>query len=124
MSTAVRHDDGHALGAVSMVLSLDNVLTNLLADSPVSRVHGTWILAQDGRVLAAHADSPEKAAALLRQLPMRDLLRAVESRDVGFIETTAFGAPEVIAFDRIHPFEWILLELAPESDLAADARRR
>jgi hypothetical protein len=121
---AVRDDDGHALGAVSMVLSLDNVLTNLLADSPVSRVHGTWILAQDGRVLAAHAESPERAAALLRQLPLRDLLRAVESRDVGFIETTALGAAQVAAFDRIHPFEWTLLELAAESDLAARVPRQ
>jgi serine/threonine-protein kinase len=123
MSLAMRDDHGKTMGAVSLMLSLDNVLTNLLAERAISRVHGTWILAHDGRVLAAHADSPEKAAALLRQVPLQELLRAVERRDVGFVETTVNGKAEVVAFDRIHPFEWTLLELAPDSELAADARR-
>jgi serine/threonine-protein kinase len=119
ISRAVRNDDNAPIGAVSLVVSLDNVLTNLLADTRTSRVHGTWILAQDGRVLAAHADSPEQAAALVRQLPLQELLRAVKRRDIGFIETTAFGAPQIVAFDRIHPLEWTLLQLVSESDLAA-----
>lgn len=41
---------------------------------------------------------------------------------MGTVQTTTFGSPDVLAFDRIHPFEWTLVAVVPEDALFAPDR--
>jgi serine/threonine-protein kinase len=124
VSEGVRTTTGRVDGAVALVLSLDHTLTNLLSEGEIPGVRGTLLLDRDGFVLATHrptaaSSSGSASEAFVRDLPLSEIQHAADARanDVGFVETSRFGALHVIAVDRIHPLDWLLLSIVDEGML-------
>jgi eukaryotic-like serine/threonine-protein kinase len=99
---------GDVLGVATIELSLDYVLRNLVAADGVDGI--TVLLDAEGRVLAT-ADGAGTTQAHLQLQPFADpsLLAALADKDLGAFESHAFGAPQKIVFDRIHPIGWVLV---------------
>jgi eukaryotic-like serine/threonine-protein kinase len=116
LSEPLANPDGAALGVAVMELSLDYVLHNLVAGDDSEGV--TVLLDAAGRVLAT-ADGTGSTRAHLQLQPFEDpaLLVALGERDIGAFESHAFGRPQKVVFDRIHPIGWILVRRVDSSTL-------
>lgn len=118
----IRDGKGALLGVISLVLAPQGVLEQVLTDGPVPGARMALLLDPGARVIAVHP----KAGARERPLePFGEpaLDAALKQHDVGTLQTAAFGSPEVLAFDRIHPFEWTLVAVVPEDVLFAPGDR-
>ncbi len=126
VSEPVRTAAGRVRGGIGLVLSLDHALTNLLQEGQIPGVRTTLLLDRDGAVLAAHdASRGERGGGgteLAGRLPLEEIRRAVQAHDVGFVETSRFGAPSVVGFDRIHPIDWLLVSIIEEPTLLGAQR--
>ncbi|MBD8527715.1 serine/threonine protein kinase [Pseudomarimonas arenosa] len=111
------HDpEGRFLGALSMDMALDFVVNNLLGQQPGMRLA---LLDGEGRIMAAEellTHTAGEHAHLLQPFGDTALRAAFAAEDVGAVATQAFGRPEIVAFDRIHPLEWILVQVSPDPD--------
>ena len=113
-------DGGRLLGAVAVTVSANRLLANLVADRPVPDVAETALLDADWRVLAVRRSQPPEASVGSESLVGRPEFRqAVEAHDVGFIEAQSNGDSMILAFDRLHPFEWTLTAAVRASALFA-----
>ena len=123
VSEAVQTAAGRVRGGIGLVLSLDHALTNLLREGQIPGVRVTLLLDRDGSVLATHHSTNGQlagdAAEIVRSLPLEEIRRAIQRRDVGFVEANRSGVPSVVAFDRIHPLDWMLLAIVDEQTLLA-----
>ncbi len=128
VSVAVLDSRGGFQGALGIVLSLDHLLANLLADLSLPGVRAallldaraTLLLDADHHVLATHAAETARAGSgdgYLEALPLDEIVRVVNARDVGYLETDRLGTPHLVAFDHIYPAGWTLLVVIEESKL-------
>jgi serine/threonine-protein kinase len=114
----IRGAKGELLGVISLVLVPQGVLEQVLTEGPVPGTRMALLLDPGARVIAVHP----KTGARERPLePFGDptLDAALKEHDVGTVRTTTFGSAEVLAFDRIHPFEWTLVAVVGEDVLFA-----
>lgn len=117
LSAALRGPDGTLLGALSMDLALDFLVHNTLRDDDGREL---LLLDRDGLLLASEdvlqAQASPQGVIALASFGDAALRRAFESDDVGVVATRLGGQPRLVAFDRIHPLEWILVLVAPDPD--------
>jgi serine/threonine protein kinase len=130
LSHAIRADDGRELGVTAMLLSLDHIVRNLVGDSPGAGVRATLLLDAEHRVVASNGvQNPVQSAGtddgLLEVFRDPRLIDILAQRDTGYLETTVFGRPDVLAFDTIQPLGWVLVKVTSEDTIAArvDAAR-
>ncbi len=114
LTAPIRTLTGETHGAIGLLVSLEGVMDHLLQARPASGASRSFLLDAAGRVLAAH---PAAGQRLLMPLAEPALPQAIRAGEVGFVETHAYGAPALLVFDRIHPFDWTLVALAPEERL-------
>ncbi|MCC7042632.1 MAG: protein kinase [Acidobacteria bacterium] len=124
LSQAIRADDGRELGVTAMLLSLDHIVRNLVGDSPGVGVRATLLLDADHRVVASNGVlNPARPAAgenvTLQPFPDPALIEVLARRDTGYLETSVFGQPDVLAFDTIQPIGWVLVKVTSEGTVAA-----
>jgi hypothetical protein len=133
VSSAVVAGNGRFVGALGLVLSLDHILVNLLADRSLPGVRAALLLDPraallldgDGGVLATHASAAGRAGSgdgHLRELSAPELRASIASQETGTFVTDRFGAPHIVAFDRIHPTDWMLVLVIEEAALLAPDR--
>ncbi|MGQ0801913.1 MAG: protein kinase domain-containing protein [Pseudomarimonas sp.] len=121
LTSPMRDANGQFIGALSMDMALDFVVRNLLHDQDADDAgHRLLLLDTEGRVLASRhlpkvADKAE-GDVMLRPFGDATLRAAFQADDVGAVTTHAFGMPEIVAFDRIHPVGWILVLVSPDPD--------
>jgi hypothetical protein len=120
LSQAIRTADGRELGVTSVLLSLDYIARNLLADSGDTTARGAVLLDTHGRVLAAHGlPQAFTDGAFLRPFPEPELLRVLSERDTGYVMTTAFGRSDVLSFSTVHSLDWSVVKVAGEAEALA-----
>jgi serine/threonine-protein kinase len=119
LSAPILGDSGRRLGAAGIVVALDHALANLVAVRPVPHAKMTLLLDPDGKLLASHATAGGRGGgqAFFKLLPAGEIAKALETTDVGFIETDRLGAPHILAFDTIEPVKWTLVSVVEESQL-------
>jgi len=120
LTSPMRDAEGQFIGAFSMDLALDFVVRNLLRDDASDVDDRLLLLDAEGRVLASR-HMPKVAAdagdeVMLRPFGDAALREAFAADDVGAVPTQAFGSPEIVAFDRIHPVGWILVLVSSDPD--------
>lgn len=110
LSEPLRNPGGGALGVASIELSLEYLVHNLLGGADASD-GVTLLLDAAGRVIASEQvlRNGEGGAGTLQAFAEPALLAALQHADSGVVESNAFGRAELIAFDRIHPLEWVLV---------------
>jgi hypothetical protein len=52
---------------------------------------------------------------------VQELHAAMQAQDAGSFVTDRFGAPHVVAFDRVYPSDWMLVLVIEEATLLAAA---
>jgi hypothetical protein len=97
---------------------------NLVGDSPGAGVRATLLLDADHRVVASNGVlNPARPAAgenvTLQPFPDPALIEELARRDTGYLETSVFGQPDVLAFDTIQPIGWVLVKVTSEGTIAA-----
>lgn len=108
ITAPVHAEDGHDLGAVGIVLALEDVLTNLVADCALKSAASTALVEPGGRVLAACDNDGHVSATDLGVFARPELRRELEVADTGSVDLPG-DVPYVAAFDRIHPIGWSLV---------------
>jgi eukaryotic-like serine/threonine-protein kinase len=119
----IREPGGPLLGAVAITLRMDDVLRNLQSDLALPGLRQTMLLDAQGEILAAmpprQHETDDAGEIKPERFPDAALFRALEQRDLGLIETRAFGKPELIVFDRVDPLGWVVLALVDEAAVGA-----
>ncbi len=121
LTSSMRDAQGNFIGALSMDMALDFVVRNLLrGDDADDASHRLALLDAQGRVLAAKhspkVDEDNDGEVILKPFGDDAIRAAFAANDVGAVPTRAFGGPEIVAFDRIHPMGWILVLVSPDPD--------
>ena len=117
LSSHLRDPQGQFLGALSMDISVDFIVHNLLrADDDRNLI----LLDADARVMASedlltdHLISYK--AVLLAPLGDAKLREAFKEDEVGAVATTLSGKKVIVAFDHISPLGWILALVTKDPD--------
>ncbi len=120
LTSPMRDAGGTFIGAMSMDLALDFVVHNLLRGDSSAVDQRFVLLDAEGRLLASRylpkVTSDDQKTVMLTPFGDPALRAAFAADDVGAVSTRAFGTPEIVAFDRIHPMEWILVLLSSDPD--------
>jgi serine/threonine protein kinase len=121
LSAPIVGDNGKPLGAAGVVVSLDHLLTNLVAARPVRHAKLTLLFDTEGNLLASHtaAGGHGGGAALVKLLNRADIDTLVNN-DVGFVETDRLGAPHIMAYDTLDPMKWTLVTIAESAAVVGD----
>jgi len=122
LTSPMRDAGGSFIGALSMDMALDFMVRNLLhADEADEAGQRLLLLDAEGRVLASRhlpkVDEQAGGEVMLRPFGDAALRAAFAADDVGAVATDAFGGPEIVAFDRIHPVGWILVLVSRDPDM-------
>jgi serine/threonine-protein kinase len=115
LTAPIRTLTGETHGALGLVVSIDGLLDDLLRARPATGATRTLLLDGRNRVLSARPAGEQALAAFADPA----LAPALAADEVGFVPSRAIGAPALLAFDRVHPFEWTLVAVAPEAQLFA-----
>ena len=120
LGEALRDSNGDVLGAFSIDLALDYIVHNLVRDESHEAHHRLLLLDPDGNILASKGRGAalHPGAGVVELEPFGDaaLRHALATEEIGAVTTTAFGQPEIVAFDRIHPLGWVLVLVAPDPE--------
>lgn len=118
MTATVQADDGRGIGAVGIVLALDEVLANLVADCALPSAASTALIEPGGRVLATCDVQGHVTAGDLGVFGHPDLRRAIAAADNGSVELAGVET-QVAAFDRVHPIGWAVVRAIAKDTLLA-----
>jgi len=125
LGEALRDGDGQVLGVLWIDVSIEHIVRNLFAQP--SDQDAVQLLDREGHVLASQrllravGDTAHASAGR----PLFDdpaLLAAIRVSDVGAVESSIDGSEQIIAFDRIHPHGWVLINRrAAQGEVASGA---
>lgn len=118
MTAPVQADDGRGIGVVGIVLALDQVLSNVVADCALASAASTALIEPGGRVLATCDVDGHVTTQDLGVFTRPELRRAIELADTGSVELPG-PDEQVAAFDRVHPIGWALVRAIAKEKLLA-----
>lgn len=112
--TAMRDDAARPMGAMVLTLSPASVLARLIQSWSLGPDTEVLLLDASHQVMATGRAGSIGPADRARPAVSRvDVLRALDTDGGGVVETESAGEPVVVAYDRIHPFNWTLVVVQP-----------
>jgi hypothetical protein len=117
---AMRDDAARPMGAFILRLSPEAVLARLMEEWSVPATADVVLLDDSHRVLATgRASATGSATRAVSVIGRADVLRALGTDGGGVIEADTDGGAVVVAYDRIHPFNWTLVSVLPAATVFA-----
>jgi serine/threonine protein kinase len=112
--TSLWDEESRPIGALVVTVDPSALLAGLVEGWDIRSADEALLLDAKRHVLAArHIGARAAAGDVCSVVESPDFLQTLAARDLSTFQAEVAGTPCVLAFDRIHPFEWTLVTSSP-----------